>query len=267
MGVICDLRLIDHERVVMDGRRAVDRALSAKDPNILREYIASLPLEINPAAIAMREERLARLREFQAPPMIIENEERHLAEAKGLAYRPEALALLSIDQLRETLGRWNWANWSYSLDKAWSELEWFLQPAEGQGDLLLYPPRPRVGEASQTLLDKALHGGQPSPRDGSGAPLIRTCGSPDEDCFGYNDPPTAAAIDGVLQAIDPGQWNEPLARRAALHRQAASDLLEDEVAEIADQELEFARDAFRILRQVYRDAADRGFGVACEYSL
>ena len=267
MGVICDLRLIDHERVVEGGRGAVNRALAASEPGILREYIAALPLAPNPAAIAMREERLVRLRQYQAPAIIIENEERHLAEAKGEAYTPAALAGLSTDQLRETLGRWNWANCSYSLDKAWPELEWFLQPAEGQGDLLLYPPRPRTGAAGQTLLDKALHGGQPSPRDASGAPLIRTCGSPDEDCFGYNDPPTAAAIDAALQAIDPHQWNELVPRRAALLRKAAPDLLEGEAADIAAQELELAQDAFRVLRQAYRDATARGFGVACEYSL
>jgi hypothetical protein len=267
MGVICDLRLIDHERVVVGGRRVVDRALREGKPEILREYIAGLPLEINPAEIAVREDRLARLRQYQAPAMIIENEERHLAEAKGEAFTPAALTLLSMDQLRETLGRWNWANWSYSLDKAWPELAWFLQPAEGEGDFLLYPMRPRVGEASQTLLDKALHGGQQSPRDDSGAPVIRTCGSPNEDCFGYNDPPTAAAIDGALQAIDPEQWNDLLPRRAALHRLAASDLSEDEAADFAAQELELARMAFPALRQAYHDAAARGFGVACEYSL
>ena len=266
MGAICDLRLIDHENVVVGGRRAVDRALWANEPEILREYIAGLPLEVNPTAIAMREERLGRLRQYQAPAIIIENEERHLAEAKGEAYTPAALAPLSMDQLRETLGRWNWANWSYSLDKAWFELGWFLQPSECRGDEVLYQLRPEPGEPPTMLLDLAYWGAERSPRDHSGAPVIRTCGSSDEDCFGYNDPDLARAIDDALDAIDPTTWSEALPLWISIYL-TDSSLSEDEISDIASQDLRLAQDAFRVLRQAYRDAVARGFGVACEYSL
>jgi hypothetical protein len=265
MGAICDLRLIDHKRVVEDGRRAVDCALCAKNPAILRAYIASLPRELNPAAIALREERLARLRQVEAPAMIIENEERHLAEAKGESYTPDALALLSMDQLRETLGRWNWANWSYSLDKAWFELGWFLQPSECRGDEVLYQLRPEPGEPPTMLLDLAYWGAEPSPCDHSGAP-VRTCGTNRPDCFGYNDPDLAAEIDDALDAIDPATWSEALPLWTCIYLTGTS-LSEDEIADTASQDLRLAQDAFRVLRQAYRDAVARGFGVACEYSL
>jgi hypothetical protein len=156
-------------------------------------------------------------------------------------------------------------NCSYSLDKAWYELDWFLQPAEGEGELLLYPTRPSAGQRGQTLLDRALLGAQGSPRDASGAPLIGSCGSEGE--FGYNDPETAAAICEALQAIDPQSWSRLLPRRIELHRRAQPDLSEDEAAEFAGRELEFAQDAFPILLRAYRDAQARRFGVACEYSL
>jgi hypothetical protein len=263
MGVICDLRLVDHERVVEGGLAAVNGALAASDPAILRKYIAGLPLELNPAVIAMHEDRLAKLRELAAPQIIIENEVRLLAAADT----PEALALLSLDQLRERLGRWNWINSSYSLDKAWYELDWFLQPAEGAGDLLLYPQRPRAGDPRQTLLDQALHGAQQSPLADDGKLILRTCGTDDPDCFGYNDPPAASAIDAALHSIDPQTWSQLVPRRIALHRRAAPELNEAEAADIAARELEFAQLAFPNLRQAYRDAAARGWGVACEYSL
>jgi hypothetical protein len=184
--------------------------------------------------------------------MIIENEERFLALARGEAYAPAELAGLSLDELRV---------------KAWHELEWFLQPAEGVGDLLLYPDRPRAGESGQSLFDCALRGGQLSPLDDAGAPLIRTCGSEDPDCFGYNDPPAAAAIAAALEVVDPQSWPALLPRRAELLRQAAAELSESEAAEIAADELQFAEDAFAVLRHAYRDATARRFGVACEYSM
>jgi hypothetical protein len=266
MGVTCDLRLIDHEHVVQRGLPAVNRALKASDPALLRDYILSLPYHPNPDVIAMREDRLARLRHFEAPAIIIENEERLLAVARGEACSPAALAKLSLEQLRETLGQWNWINCSYSLDKAWYELDWFLQPADGEGELLLYPSRPKAGDARQTLLDQALVGARPSPCDSSGAPLIRTCGSPDAT-FGYNDPPTAAAIAAALCAIDPQSWSELLPARIDLHRRAEPGMDEVEAADWAKGELEFAQGAFPVLRQAYQDAAARHSGVACEYSL
>src|SRR6185295_8459646 len=254
MGVTCDLRLIDHKHVVEGGLTAVNRARAANDPAGLRDFIASLPFQSNPEVLAMREGRLSRLRQLQAPPIILENEERMLALARGDAYSPAALAKQSLDELRETLGHWNWVNCSYSLDKAWYELDWFLQPAEGEGDLLLYPSRPKPGDPHQTRLDQALNGASEPP------PVIRTCGSP-EAGFGYNDPPAVAAIDVALQSIDPQSWSKLLPARMDLYRRA-EHLDEAEAAEIAGREFEFARRAFPVLQQAYRDAAERGFGVA-----
>src|SRR5262245_50298494 len=114
MGVTCDLRSIDHKHVVEGGLTAINRALAANDAAVLRDFIASLPFQSNPSVLAMHEERLTRLRQLQAPPIILENEERMLSLARGDAYSPAALTKQSLDELRETLGHWNWVNSSYS---------------------------------------------------------------------------------------------------------------------------------------------------------
>jgi len=267
MGVTCDLRLIDHRQVVEGGLVAVNRALAAKDPEILREYIAGMQFTPDPAAVQSREARLQRLKEAQAPEMIVQNEERLLSLVNGEAYSAAALAGLSLGELREMLGQWGWAAQSYSLDKAWYELDWFLQPREGQGELLLHPSRPPVGDPQQTLLDQALHGAEPSPLDDSRSPIIRTCGSQQPDCFGYNHPGKAAQISAQLEQIDPESWEDVVPRRAALYQRATPSLDTETIEATVAQELEFARDAFDVMRRAYAAAAAGQFGVACEYSL
>ena len=124
MGVTLDLRLIDHERIVVRGLPAVNDAICHNDPERLREYLKGLPIDVDPAVVEYRQTRLAKLREFAAPEIIIQNEERFLRWANGEAYQPMEYQNSTLNELRHLLGTWCWVTHSYSLDKAWDELHW-----------------------------------------------------------------------------------------------------------------------------------------------
>src|SRR5947209_2861010 len=117
MGVTLDLRLIDHERIAVRGLRAVNDALRHEDPQILRTYLMDLPIEVDSSVVDFRQTRLSKLRAFEAPEIIIRNEEQLLRFANGEAYRPEEYKNASLDELRHLLGTWCWMSHSYSLDK------------------------------------------------------------------------------------------------------------------------------------------------------
>jgi hypothetical protein len=158
MGVTLDLRLIDHERLVVRGLRAVNDAIRHDDPEILRKYLTGLPVDVDSSIVGFRMERLCRLREVKAPEIIIRNEEHFLRLANGEAYRPEEFQNSTLDELRQLLGTWCWVTHCYSLDKAWDELHWFLEPMAGPDDFPLHPLRPNVGDPNLTVFAKALHG-------------------------------------------------------------------------------------------------------------
>ena len=130
----------------------------------------------------------------------------------------------------------------------------------------MYPTRPSTGDPSQTPLDRALKGSQQSPVDDSDTPIICTCGSEEEDCFGYNLPETIASIHDALAAIDEQSWDELVQKRIDLYLRESSDL-QPYVADLVAQELETSRMALETMHQAYGVALERGFGVACEYSL
>jgi hypothetical protein len=266
MGVILDLRMIDHEYVVEHGLPLVNTAIAANDASILVEYILSIPFTADPDAVEQLRARCNRLREVQAPDVIIQDEERVLALVTGDEYSREKLTAKTLDELRELLGTWCWAQNSFRLDKAWYELDWFLQPADGPEDRLMFPARHEVGDPAQTLFDQALLGSQPSPLDDTGTPVIRTCGSQEDGCFGYNPPDTVRAIDKALSTIEVQRWDELIPQRIDQYRRASFNL-GDAVDDVVARELEFARRAFPVLQKAYNTACERGFGVACEYSL
>ena len=130
---------------------------------------------------------------------------------------------------------------------------------------MLYPNRPQVGQPGQTLLDKAMMGAQQSPVDSTGRPLIATCGSNEDNCFGYNPPDSIAAIVDAISAVDPNEWSKWVPMRIDLYQRA--DPESECVIEVVEQELAIALSEFSVLKKAYNDALDRGFGIACEYSL
>jgi hypothetical protein len=266
MGVTLDLRLIDHERIVVRGLEMVNAAIRDNNPEILRQYLATLPIEVDQEVVDYRTRRLAKLRELKAPAVIIENEERLLRYANGEAYRNEAFQKASFDELRELLGTWCWPTNSFSLDKAWADLQWFLEPGVGP----YYPPHlepPHVGDPQQTVYDKALQGTMPSPVDDLGNPIIRTLGSNEPGCFGYNLPGTAQMILGSLERVDPSRWTDHVPFRCTLYRQHFPDMDDAETADRVENDLAIAREVFPVLVAAYARASEKGYGVSCEYSL
>lgn len=267
MGVTLDLRMIDHDFVVQRGIHVVNAALAADDASLLRRYILDARFTPNSDAVAFRQGRCDQLRKVNAPRMVIQFEERMLGLVNGDAYSGSALAQMNLDELRALLGTWRWAENSFSVDKAWCELDWFLQPAEGpDGVFLMYPVRPKVSDPGQTLFDRSLKGSQPSPCDNSGMPIIRTCGSQGDDCFGYNPPDAVESISLALSAVDDGRWSDLVPQRIDQYRTACPEFADD-FAGIVSQELDDARMALDVVRHANSVASARGLGIACEYSL
>lgn len=267
MGVTLDLRLINHDRIAVRGLRAVNEAIRCNNPEILRDYLAGLPIHVDPDVVEARQARLARLREVNAPEIIIQDEERLLRQASGEAYRPKELKDATFDELRQLLGTWCWMSDSYSLDKSWNELHWFLEPAEGPEDSPLFPLRPRIGDPNATIFTQALQGAVHYPKDELGQPVIRTLGSEEADCSGYNPPPITAEIYRALQAVDPSRWGEHVPLRRALYRRACPDLDDDAIAGCVDDDLWSAREVFPVVVAAYSKAAAKGYGASCEYSM
>jgi hypothetical protein len=266
MGVTLDLRLIDHEHIVLGGTRAVNDAIRKKEPNILYEYLVSLPVEVDPAIVDRYTQRLARLREFKAPAIIIQNEERFLDLAKGAPYQPERLQEATFDQLRELLGTWCWINHTYSLDKTWQDLHWFLEPVAGSIHATS-PQYPEVGDSAQSIWTKCMKGSIPYPKDELGDPIIRTLGSNEPGCTGYAPPDVCKEALAALQKVDPENWTEHFAFRRELYKKGTPGLSDEDIDVCIESELTFAMDAFPVLLAAYTKAVERGFGVSCEYSL
>ena len=267
MGVTLDLRLIDHERIVVRGLETVNEAIRRGDPEILRNYLRELPVDIDSSIVDFRIERLSRLRELDAPEIVIRNEEQLLRLANGEAYRSEEFQNSTLAELRQLLGTWCWVTHSYSLDKAWGDLHWFLEPIAGPEDRPLHPLRPRVGDPNLTAFTKALQGAVHYPQDDLGDPIIRTLGSREPDCSGYNPPETCTVILDALRGVEPGAWEEHVPLRCELYRRACPGLHDEEIAIIVEDEFAFARDAFPVLVAGYSKAVEKGHGVSCEYSL
>ncbi len=268
MGVTLDLRLIDHERLAVRGLQAVNDAIRHGDPEILRKYLTGLPVDVDSPIVDFHMERLSRLRDVEAPEIIIRNEEQLLRLANGEAYRPEEFQNSTLDELRQLLGTWCWVTHSYSLDKAWDELHWFLEPMAGPDDSPLQPfLRLEVGDPSQTVYGKALRGEVHYPKDDLGDPVIRTLGSHDPDCSGYNAPETCMVILEALQGVEPAAWEEHVPFRCELYRRACAGLDNEEIAGLVEDELSLARDVFDVLVAAYSKAVEKGYGVSCEYSL
>ena len=225
-----------------------------------------MPVDVDQSIVDRHTRRLAKLREFKAPDIIVQNEERFLGLARGEPYQTDQLEKATFAELRDLLGTWCWLNHSYSLDKAWSDLHWFLEPVVGP----VYPTCPRyleVGDPEQTVLTKAMKGEKPYPKDDLGDPVIRTLGSTDADCSGYNPPETCKLILQALQAVDVASWEELVPVRCALYKQENPDMPEEDVADCVANELSFAIEAFPILQSAYSRAVEKNFGVSCEYSL
>jgi hypothetical protein len=156
---------------------------------------------------------------------------------------------------------------SWSFDRASDELHWFLEPTAGPDDHPLSPIRPEVGAPKQSVVNKALDGDGPYPTDALGDPIIRTLGSLEEGCSGYNPPETCRVILAALERVDPLAWEAHVPFRCELYRRALPEVDPEDIAGFVADELSAARDTFPVLVSAYSRAVERGYGVSCEYSL
>jgi hypothetical protein len=100
-----------------------------------------------------------------------------------------------------------------------------------------------------------------------GDPVIRTLGSQERDCSGYNPPETCNVILSALQAVDPHEWEKHLPFRHELYRRAIPGMDDEEITGFVDDELANASDTLPVLVTAYSKAVEKGWGVSCEYSL
>jgi hypothetical protein len=251
MGVSLALVLIDHENVVARGLPVLSSAITAGDAAPLREFLRNLPFETNAELTRYYGDRLARLRAFEAPPMIIEAEERRLATMAPPT--EEFLASAGLEDLRLLLGRWCSEARAVDLDKSWDLIHWYCDPERRQrahGDWRF------AQVVAPSPLDLALHGLGPYPTDCTGAPVIRTGGNVDGSY--YNPPAVVAQIHEALQQVNPQSWQ-------ALDRDL-EQLAEENRPYLWDADrLEYAGAYFDQLASCYQQAAARGFGVSCEF--
>src|SRR5437867_9414117 len=111
MSMTLTLRIIDCHRLFVVGEKVVQDATDRNDPELLREYLRSLPVRVDLAAVRRRRRRLRKLRELGAPEIILENEERMLREVGRKQPVPESFANASMDELRKLLN--DLCSWCY----------------------------------------------------------------------------------------------------------------------------------------------------------
>jgi hypothetical protein len=253
VGVCLAFCQVDHANVVVRGLPVLERVFRTGDPAPLRELLRSLPFEEDEELAAYYRERLARLREVDAPPFLIEAEERRLAGLR--APEPEALGRASLAELRALLGGWCREARTLDLDKAWDLVHWYSDP--GRRRRALGDWRAQPAGFTPSAFDYALCGYGSYPRDAHGEPVFQTGGNPDESF--YNPPEVVAGIAAALAGVAPADWG-PL----DAEMDAAPEEQRPYLAEL-DERLEYAREAFDQLRAFYQRAAGRGFGVSVEY--
>ena len=126
--------------------------------------------------------------------------------------------------------------------------------------------RLNVGDPNLTIFGKALHGEVHYPKDDLVDPVIRTLGSPEPDCSGYNPPETCAVILEALERVELAAWDDHVPFRCELYRRACADLNNEEIT-FVEEEVSRARDAYAVLVAAYSKAVEKGYGMSCEYSL
>jgi hypothetical protein len=66
--------------------------------------------------------------------------------------------------------------------------------------------------------------------------------------------------------VELAAWDDHVPFRCELYRRACGDLENEEIA-LVEEELARAREVFAEMVAAYSNAAEKGYGVSCEYSL
>jgi hypothetical protein len=253
MGIGLALYQVDHPNIVLRGLPVLNEVLRSGDLGPLRELLMDLPFEQAEEVEAYYRERLARLREVAAPPLIIAGEEKRIASLQRPA--AEAIDRASLEELREWLGGWCREARTLDLDKVWDLLHWYADPGRRQrldGDW-----RSQPAGFSPSPMDYALYGYETYPQDACGQPIIGTGGSPDASW--YTPPEVVARVAAAVVQVPTASWE-------AIDRDI--DALPEErqpyLAGVEDR-LQLVRELFEQFTEFYQKAARQGFGISVEF--
>jgi hypothetical protein len=253
LGICLALCQIDHEGIVEGALPLVNDAIRSGELAPLRAHLKSLAFDESDELAERLRQRVAALRELDAPVFLIEGTERRLANAR----RPEpaTIDLASLDELRELVGGWCREARSLDLDKSWDLIHWYSDPVRREradGDW-----RSRLPGFTPSPFDYAVHGHEPYPQGSDGQPVIRTGGDPDSSW--YNPPAVVTEIAEAVRRVAVDDW--PAIDRAL--RQVPRDA-QPYLAD-CDDRLEYAREAFNRFACFYLAASKRRFGVSVEF--
>ncbi len=243
MGVTCHLIPIEHDLLI----ERAPAAIAAKRLDPLRELVAELgarPREVDEGAVATRRARLKKLGELGAPQIILDNEQRLLAQALGEGRRVEP-ATLDRDGLVAHLLRWG-RHHHTDLDKSADLIHWWCDPARRARRGPSWSPQ--VCGARETVFGRMVHGAQEPP------PPLELEG-------GYNPPGAVAEVACALETVDPTRWST-----AVFDGVDGEDLPYPASSSTgAAEHLDYARAHFAALRAAYDRARRLGLGLAVSY--
>jgi hypothetical protein len=253
VGVSLALFQVDHENAVVRGLPLLNHALQTGDLEPLRELILTLPFEQSKQLEDHIHARIARLRDLQAPPVVLAIEEQRLART----FPPSASEIVQapLEQLRTWLGHWCPEPRTLDLDKLWDLLHWFCDPARRQRRSKGWYDEREGYEPS--LFDHAFHGYETYPCDASGEPVIRTYGDPTASW--YVPPDIVTDIARAFEAGSLGPWEEI---EAELGR--APEDCRPYLWQIEDRR-ETVTTLLPRVRDFHVAAARRAFGVSVEF--
>jgi hypothetical protein len=252
MGISLALYQVDHTNIVVKGLALVNEALRTQKTENLRTFLKSLRFDESPELVEYFQNRVDRLREVEAPPMIIEWEEKRLASV--LPPQPGFIDWLSLDELRAMLGSWCREARSIDLDKLWDLIHWYCDPNRrkrldgGWRFLKYYTP---------SAFDYAFHGEAPYPLDLCGDTVIRTGGL--QEMSWYNSPQVVDQIAQAMSRTDCNDWDVIDEQMDSLSEEKRPYL-----SGIQDR-LNSVMKTFSRLSAFYISAAYRGFGVSVEF--
>lgn len=130
---------VDHERVVLEGKKYINKSLVSGNDIYLKNYLSGL--EFNPVKtiVEVRQERLDKLVELKAPQGIIDFEISALAMVTGSAYTSSGLKDNDFDQLRDKL---------INLFIPWRGFECFFNMEAAKTLKMSFPKRDNLPEDS-----------------------------------------------------------------------------------------------------------------------
>ena len=258
------LRSIDHAAAVEVGRLLVREAVDTGDVSKLKSYVLGLKVDRSDDLIAERRARISKLRELNAPAVIVENELTLLEELQGKPYARDKLEEADFETLRERLANWCWLARTVQLGN-WDAVLWYTSPVRREFDnneaswTEMLEPTDRWGRNLESFpIEAAILGCETWPQAHDGDSLV---GADRFDNARYNPPAIVARLADLLGDLAP-EWDQLFFRRSGLRR---TPMAEHDAETRSKLEFESAREDLASIQRAYRNAAAEGFGVCCYF--